>query len=215
MAEKKAIWLLDQRFDFLLPSFKKYFNISEDSIQFIGSYHGTRDYKNQTTIFGAEEGHVAYREPEDISKLCVEKFSRELIDSDVVVPFSGAYLPEQCKALILTGKKAADLNNKWEQYKLFSKIGVSTPRTVGYSNGKEMLKGIKRELSVYGKLIIKKPELSGGYKMAVVSSLEEVLEYCEAQSEEFLSTGFIVSEYLEHKQSFAGMGVIGRGKKVF
>jgi predicted ATP-grasp superfamily ATP-dependent carboligase len=62
----------------------------------------------------------------------------------------------------------------------------------------------------YKRLVIKKSELAGGYKMKTVSSIGDVQEYCRVQDKDFLNGEFLVSEYIPHEQSFSGMGIIGR-----
>ncbi len=206
--------MLDQRFDFLLPWFEKEYNISRKDILFVGSYHGnTRKELKKVTVGNISDGHVVYLEPEDINKLYADEIAHK---KTLVVPFSGAYLPsaENVTSFIATGNIAADINNKWWQYGFFCKIGVKTPKTWCAENHSQLL-GLTRTLfGQHESLLIKKAELAGGYKMKIVSSVEDVRDYCRMQKEDFLNGEFLVSEYIPHKQSFSGMGIIGRDGKV-
>lgn len=211
----QVIWLLDQRFDFLLPWFEKEYNISRRDILFVGSYHGnTRRELKKVTVGKLSEGHVAYLEPEDINKMYAGEIST--YKKVLVLPFSGAYLPsaENVTSFITTGKTAADMNNKWWQYGFFCNIGVKTPKTWRAENHFQLLDLARTLLGRHERLLIKKAELAGGYKMKVVSSVEEVRDYCSTQKEDFLNSAFLVSEYIPHEQSFSGMGIIGRDGKV-
>lgn len=211
----QVIWLLDQRFDFLLPWFEKEYNISRKDILFVGSYHGnTRKNLKKVTVGNSSDGHVSYLEPEDINRLYADKITAD--KKTLAVPFSGAYLPsaENVTSFIATGKIAVDINNKWWQYEFFCKNGVKTPRTWRAENHSQLLDLTRTLFGQYEGLLIKKEELAGGYKMKTVSSGEDVRAYCRMQKEDFLNRKFLVSEYITHEQSFSGMGVICRDRKV-
>lgn len=211
----QVVWLLDQRFDFLLPWFEKEYNISRNDILFVGSYHGnTRKGLKTVTVGNSTDGHVSYLEPEDINKLYADSITAD--KKTLVVPFSGAYLPsaENVTSFIATGNIAADMNNKWWQYRLFCEIGIRTPKTWRADNHSQLLELAQKYFDQYESLLIKKEELAGGYKMKIVSSDEDVRAYCRAQTEDFLNGEFLVSEYIPHEQSFSGMGVIGRDGRV-
>jgi len=211
----QVVWLLDQRFDFLLPWFEKEYNISRKDILFVGSYHGnTRKNLKKVTVGNSSDGHVSYLEPEDINKLYADKITAD--KKTLAVPFSGAYLPsvENVTSFIATGKIAVDINNKWWQYGFFCKNSVKTPRTWRAENHSQLLDLTRTLFGQYEGLLIKKEELAGGYKMKTVSSDEDVRAYCRMQKEDFLNREFLVSEYITHEQSFSGMGVICRDRKV-
>ena len=205
------IWLLDQRFDFLLPWFEKEYNISRKDILFVGSYHGcTRKELKKVTVGNLPEGHVSYLEPEDINKLYAGEITGD--KKTLVVPFSGAYLPstKYVTSFIATGNIAIDINNKWWQYEFFCRIGVKTPKTWWAENHTQLLELTQTLFGQHESLLVKKPELAGGYKMKTVSSVEDVREYSEMQEEAFLNGEFLVSAYISHKQAFSGMGIISR-----
>lgn len=209
----QVVWLLDQRFDFLIPWFEKEYNISHKDILFVGSYHGnTREGLKKVTVGDLPEGHVLYLEPEDINKLYADRITPD--KKTLLVPFSGAYLPsvESVTSFIATGNIAADINNKWWQYKFFSKIGIKTPKTWRVENHCQLLDLAQMLLGQYKCLLIKKAELAGGYKMKIVSSVKDVCDYCGRQKKDFLNDEFLVSEYIPHEQSFSGMGIIDQSR---
>lgn len=211
----QVVWLLDQRFDFLLPWFEKEYNISCKDILFVGSYHGnTREGLKKVRVGNSPVGHVSYLEPEDINKSYADRIATD--KRTLVVPFSGAYLPstENVISFIATGDIAADINNKWWQYNFFRKIGVKTPMTWRAENHSQLLDLTRKRFGYYESLVIKKEELAGGYQMKIVSSKEDVDAYCRMQKEDFLNSEFLVSVYIPHEQSFSGMGVINRDGKI-
>lgn len=160
---EQVVWLLDQRFDFLLPWFEKEYNISREDILFVGSYHGnTRKGLKKVTVGNISDGHVAYLEPEDINKLYAGEITTD--KKTLVVPFSGAYLPsaENMTSFIATGNIAADINNKWWQYVFFRKIGVKTPKTWRAENHFQLFDLTRMLLGQHESLLIKKAELAGG-----------------------------------------------------
>lgn len=213
----QVVWLLDQRFDFLVPWFEKEYNIPHKDILFVGSYHGNtrKDFKT-LTVGNSPTGHVSYLEPEDINKLYADRITAD--KKTLVVPFSGAYLPlvKNVISFIATGNIATEINNKWWQYKFFREICVKTPRTWRAKEQSELFDFAQKHFGQYESLLIKKEELAGGYKMKRVSSAEDIRAYCRMQKEDFLNSGFLVSEYIPHEQSFSGMGVISReGKAIW
>mgnify|MGYP001095011694 CR=1 FL=1 len=210
----QVVWLLDQRFDFLLPWFEKEYNIPRKDILFVGSYHGnTRKNFKTITVKNSSDGHVSYLEPEDINKLYADKITAD--KKTLVVPFSGAYLPsvKNVTSFIATGNIATDINNKWWQYEFFCQIGIKTPKTWRIENHSQLLEMAQMLFEQHESLLIKKAELAGGYKMKTVSSVEDVRDYCEMQKENFLNCELLISKYIPHKQSFSGMGIISRDGK--
>ncbi len=210
----RVVWLLDQRFDFLLPWFEMEYNISRKDILFVGSYHGnTRKELKKVTVGNLSDGHVSYLEPEDINKLYADGITAD--KKTLVVSFSGAYLPSAKNVIsfITTGNIAADINNKWWQYIFFGKIGVKTPKTWRAGNHSQLLDLTRTLFCQHVSMLIKNAELAGGYKMEIVSSVEGVREYCKMLDEDFLNGEFLVSEYIPHGQSFSGMGIISRDGK--
>lgn len=190
------------------------YNISRKDILFVSSYHGnTRKELRKVTVGNLSDRYVSYLEPEEINKLYAGEITAD--KKTLIVPFSGAYLPstENIISFIATGNISADINNKWWQYKFFSKIGVKTPKTWWAENYFQLLDLMRMLFGQHESLLIKKAELAGGYKMKIVSSVEEVREYCKKLEEDFLNSEFLVSEYIPNEQSFSGMGIISRGGK--
>lgn len=211
----QVVWLLDQRYDFLLSWFEKEYNIFRKDILFVSSYHGnTRNGLKKVTVGDLPCGHVSYLEPEDINKLYADRITAD--KKTFVVPFSGAYLPsaDYVLSLIATGNIAIDINNKWWQYNFFCKYGMKTPKTWRVENYFQLLDLTQTLYGQYESLLIKKAELAGGYKMKIVSSAEDVCDYCGRQKEDFLNNEFLISEYIPHKQSFSGMAIIDRGGNI-
>lgn len=210
---EKIIWMLDQRFDFLLPWFEKHYNISLKDILFVGSFHSTsrRGYKTKT-LGDIPKNHVAFLEPEDINRIYATEL--KLDKKTLVVPFTGAYLPssENLSAPFSTGEIAILANNKKWQFQFFQKINILTPKTWFVDNASQFTEQVKALLKTYDKLVIKKAESSGGYQMYSITSaaqlsLEQISNVPRGE--------ILISEYLPHKQSFAGMGVIGKEGQVF
>lgn len=207
----QVVWLLDQRFDFLLSWFEKEYNIFRKDILFVGSYHGnTRNGLKKVTVGDLPCGHVSYLEPEDINKLYADRITAD--KKTLVVPFTGAYLPsaDYVTSFMATGNIATDINNKWWQYDFFCKFAVKTPKTWRVENYFQLLDLTQTLYGQYESLLVKKAELAGGYKMKIVSSAGDVQDYCRMQKEDFLNNEFLISEYIPHKQSFSGMGIIDR-----
>ena len=72
------------------------------------------------------------------------------------------------------------------------------------------------------RVVIKKPNLSGGYRMSLVydgiddfnGSRDNGVEgYCNSLKDDDFDEPFLVSEYIPHKQSFAGLGIVSKSKK--
>lgn len=210
---EKIIWMLDQRFDFLLPWFEKHYNISLKDILFVGSFHGTARRGCNTKVIGnVPKKHVVFLEPEDINRIYTAEL--KLDKKMLVVPFTGAYLPssENLIAPFSTGEIAILANNKKWQFQFFQKINILTPKTWCAANSSQLTERVTTLLKIYDKLVIKRAESSGGYQMyGITSSAQLSVE----QNPNDLRGELLISEYLPHKQSFAGMGVIGKDGQVF
>ena len=214
MAERKAVWLLDPRFDFLIPGFLKHFQIEENNLTLVGSYHGpTRAGWKTGTVGDSQLGHVVFLEPEDLNRRYAPQLEQDA--PDVVAAFTGAYLPESpsFETVLATGKIAVDANNKAWQDRCFRRYDIPTPESQT-SEGKEALLDCAADmLKRHEKLVIKLPELSGGYQMRIVESVSDAEEYYDALPEA-LPRKFLVSAYVPHSQSFAGMGIVTRSGRV-
>lgn len=210
---EKVIWMLDQRFDFLLPWFEKHYNVPLKDILFVGSYHGiARCGYNTKAVGNISKNHVAFLEPEDINRIYIAGLSPD--KKTLVVPFTGAYLPsnENLSAPFSTGEIAIHANNKKWQYQLFQKMNIPTPKTWCVDNSSQLTVQVKALLKTHDKLVIKKMESSGGYQMYSITSVAQL------HSERIPNDPrgkVLISEYIPHNQSFAGMGVIGKDGQVF
>lgn len=214
MAERKAVWLLDPRFDFLIPGFLKHFQIEEKNLTLVGSYHGPTRVGRKTVIVGdSQPGHVVFLEPEDLNRRYAPQLERDA--PDVVAAFTGAYLPEapRFETVLATGKIAVDANNKAWQDRFFRRYGIPTPEGQA-AEGKEALLDCAADMvKRHEKLVIKLPELSGGYQMRIIESVFEAEKYYDSLPE-VLPRKFLVSAYVPHSQSFAGMGIVTRSGRV-
>jgi len=213
MNDKRGIWLLDPRFDFTVPWFQKQFYVSDDNLTYVGSYHGpTRRVRRTFTVGEAEDGYVAFLEPEDINRRYADQLVKDA--PDVIASFTGAYLPGDppFRSILATGDIAAKANHKGWQYDLFCRHRIPTPRTWSASNPHKLREFLAEKLSVCGKVVVKKPELSGGYHMAVIASMEETDRYLKQIGDSNFE--YLVSEYIPHAQSFAGMGIVVRDGSV-
>ena len=250
---KNIYWLLDQRFDFLLPLFEKHYGIDRKQITFVGSYHGSarkgEEWENVTKVLIGKNkldgslyvidddedknqyhGNAAWLEPEDINRAYAD--SIEASSDTLVVAFSGAYLPEGIDSFTAVSDIAIKLNDKWEQWRLFKNKRILTPKTTlinlnTYCNEKkkeELQRFIKNELteknysenrkvSKQRKIVVKKENLSGGYHMKLISDDNDIKDYCESLEDEELLGCFLASEYIPHKHSYAGMGIVSRKEK--
>lgn len=213
MNDKRGIWLLDPRFDFMVPWFQKQFHISDDNLTYVGSYHGpTRRARWTVTVGGTEDGHVVFLEPEAINR----RYADQLVEDvpDVIASFTGAYLPGDplFRSILATGDIAVKANHKGWQYDFFCHHRIPTPRTWGVLTPNKLLEFLAEKLPVCGKVVIKKPEFSGGYQMTVIASMEETNRYLKQVGD--VDFEYLVSEYIPHTQSFAGMGIVARDGNV-
>jgi len=210
---EKIIWMLDPRFDFLLPCFEKHYNISLKDILFVGSYHGAARREYKTRVLGdIPKKHVAFLEPEDINRIYAAELN--LDKKTLVIPFTGAYLPssENLFAPFSTGEIAVLANNKRWQFQFFQKIHIPTPNTWHVDNVSKLTEQVQALLKTYDKLVIKKAESAGGYQMySITSAAQFPLEQIPNDPRGEI----LISEYRPHKQSFAGMGVIRKDGRVF
>ncbi len=209
-------WLLDCRFDFLLPSFMREYGIKENDIMFVQSYHSRMRHKWRTIYLLPDKRQSIYlMEPDDVNYM-LSKYL-DLGRKSLVISFSGAGLPESdnLEALTAVGLTAELCNDKWWQYNFFQKFRVMTPDTYKCHNFAEVESVFPELVEKYQKIIIKKARLSGGYRMEILSSVSDLNHYCRKLDNGSLEQEFLMSEYIPHQQSFAGMGVIRRDGKVF
>lgn len=208
-------WLLDVRFDFLLPSFMHEFEIEEQDIILVNSYHCNTRKRWRIKYISSKIENVNLMEPDDINRI----FAKELqLDcKNLIISLSGAGIPQSDNLVSLTstGRIAELCNDKWWQYELFKRCGVKTPDTYKYYS----LKAVKKELSFligkYKKVVIKRPCLSGGYLMDVLYSETGLIDYCKQIQKSGIDQIFLMSEYIPHQQSFASMGVVQKNGEVF
>lgn len=209
-------WLLDCRFDFLLPSFMREYDIEEKDIIFVQSYHGKMRSQRRTIHLLPNNRQAVYlMEPDDVNQNFIKYLNFE--HKSLVISFSGSGLPqsENLVALTAVGQVAELCNDKWWQYKFFQKSHVVTPDTYRFHDFSEMESMFPELRKKYQKVIVKKPRLSGGYRMAVLSSSRELKFYRQRLDRLSQETEFLMSEYIPHRQSFAGMGVIRQDGEVF
>ena len=208
-------WLLDVRFDFLLPSFIHEFEIEEQDIILVSSYHCNTRKRWRKIYIPFKVANVNLMEPDDINRI----FAKELqLDcKNLIISLSGAGMPQSDNLVSLTstGRIAELCNDKWWQYELFKRCGIKTPDTYKYCS----LKAVKDEFSFltkkYEKVVIKRSCLSGGYMMDVLCSDTGLMDYCRRIQKSNIKQDFLVSEYIPHGQSFASMGVVQKNKEVF
>lgn len=232
MEYEKVIWILDQRFDFLLDSFSSEYGIDQKDIDVYRSYSDGKRHKYRVHLAEqAPGGMIRFSEPEDINRQVSLDLARYKEKEDkrlLLVPFSGVGLPSwtNVDSVISTGHLAVRLNSKWNQYLLFNACGIKTPETWRVLNTDDLRILSKMRLTDYKKLVIKRDHLAGGYMMAGVSSIEQVDKYCSRPENqpsqdpddkmkngfdgEVKDSVFLISQYIEHEQSFAGMAVVGR-----
>lgn len=208
MEYNKIIWLLDPRFDFLLPWFMRAYGVERSDILFVGSYHGAaRRGWNTLTLGDVPQEHVAFLEPEDLNR----RLSSRLKEGKrtLLIPFTGAYLPNEpwVDCPLTTGKLAIQTNNKWWQYQFFRRAGLPTPETVRLAGEFVQREEFSRCLVRWGKMVVKQEELSGGYRMKVISDLSKWDDYLREQ-EGSDAKSLLFSEYIPHDQSFAGTGIV-------
>lgn len=209
---EKIIWMLDQRFDFLLPWFEKHYNISLKNVLFVGSYHGTARYGyNTKTLGNISKNHVVFLEPEDINRIYAKELNPD--EKTLIVPFTGAYLPsaKNLSAPFSTGEIAIHANNKRWQSLFFQEINIPAPKTWCLNSASQLTEQVKTLLKTYDKLVVKKAESSGGNQMYSITSIAQLLS---KQIPNDPRGEVLISEYLSHKQSFAGMGVIRKDGQI-
>lgn len=217
MNQEKVYWLLDSRFDFLLPSFLHETGIQKQDIVLVNSYHGkSRTGWNKIFIPFETKQSVVQMEPDDMNRY----FSKLLpLDKKAaVISFSGAGLPqnENLCSMTATGNIVETCNDKWWQYNQFTKIQVPTPKTYLYHGFSAARNQLVNLIEKHKKLIIKKPSLSGGYQMSIISSEEDFERYWAHTQEQDIGQELLLSEYIPHRQSFAAMGVVRKdGGSVF
>lgn len=154
-------------------------------------------------------------EPDDINRMFVKYL--DLGRNNLVVSFSGAGLPqsENLESFLVGGRTAKLCNDKWWQYRFFRKLGIMTPYTCKCFDFAEAELMIWEMMDRYQKVVIKKACLSGGYRMEVLFSPQDLVSYRRKLDQESLRQEFLLSAYLPHQQSFAGMGVIHKDGGVF
>ena len=155
MAQEKVYWLLDCRFDFLLPSFMQETGVRKEDIVLVNSYHGkSRTGWNKICIPIETKQSVVQMEPDDMNRL----FSRllPLDERAAIISFSGAGLPQNENLFFLTatGKIAETCNDKWWQYNQFAKIQVPTPKTYLYHG----FSAVRNQLGSYRRKYPRKPQ---------------------------------------------------------
>lgn len=216
MDQKEIYWLLDSRFDFLLPSFLREFGIAKQDMVLVNSYHGkARESWNKVYIPFERERQMIQMEPDDMNRLFSQ--SLDLDKEKMIISFSGAGLPQNDNlvAMMSTGKIAEKCNDKWWQYCQFVKNQISTPTTYRYCNMNVVWDKFDDLINKHRKLVIKKPCLSGGYQMSVLYSKDDLKYYQEHVNYRGGRKEILVSEYISHQQSFAAMGVVQKNGGVF
>ena len=215
MDKVKTVWLLDPRFDFLIPLFERTFSINREDILFVGSYHGaSRQKMNTLTLGGSSTGGIILLEPEDLNRL----YAKELSPGEYVniISFTGVNLPSVpwLKTLISAGEIANNANNKWWQYQFFQQIGVPTPKAWRFKQKEELFSLAQQIIASKQRLILKPLDLSGGYHMVSVSTIDELKDYCNSHNINDMIKSMLISNYVPHYQSFASMGIIRHDGKV-
>ena len=214
MNPRDVYWLLDSRFDFLIPSFMREFGIKKSDMIFVNSYHSReRDDWNKIYIPLENKRSVVQMEPDEMNRIFSKKLNTDA--KKMVISFSGAGLPQSDNIISLTatGETAEKCNDKWWQYCQFTMYQILTPETYQFHGLDEIQAQFDTLIKVHQRIIIKRPGLSGGYKMAVLSSMSDFREYQKCNSES--KDDFLVSAYIPHQQSFAAMGIIRKDGGVF
>lgn len=209
---EEVYWLLDSRFDFLLPSFMHEFGIEKQNMVLVNSYHSkTRDDWNKIYIPSKKDQSVIQMEPDDMNRI----FSKclQLDKKNLIISFSGVGLSNSdgLISLTATGEVAEKCNNKWWQYCHFIENQILTPKTYQYYSFEAIRAQFDELVNKHQKIIIKRPCLSGGYRMAVLSSRDDLKDYQAHDSNGDIGQDFLVSEYIPHQQSFAAMGIVRKG----
>lgn len=209
-------WLLDSRFDFLLPSFTQEFRIGIQDILFVHSYHWKeRENLNKILIVPPEQNRIRMLEPDDLNRIFSSNL--ELKQKTLLISFTGAGLPESehLETLTAVGLAADKWNDKWQQFVFFQEKDIVTPFTYKFSNFAKVQKQLPFLADKHKKIIIKKPCLSGGYMMQVLSSAAELNQYRQSLHNSSLEEVFLVSEYIPHRQSFASAAIVKKSGEVF
>lgn len=213
----EVYWLLDSRFDFLLPSFLKEFGIEKKDMVLVNSYHSSlRDDWNKIYIPFEKKQTVVQMEPDDMNQIFSENLKMD--GKKIIISFSGAGLPQSDDFIYMTatGEVAEKCNDKWWQYCQFTANHILTPKTYQFHEFGEVERQYGELINKHKKIIIKKPSLSGGYQMAVLSSESDLKAYRDCIKDYDKRQDFLVSEYISHKQSFASMGIVRKdGEVVF
>lgn len=219
----RIYWLLDCRFDFLLPSFERTFGIKLDDIIFVNSYHGNarQGYRTVTisaavpVSMSAKEGNSVWlMEPDEIN--CAFAETLEPCGRNLAVSFSGAGLPQSDHLITLTaaGEVAGMCNDKWWQYHFFRQCGLPTPATYEYHTLEEVERECASLLERHQRIVLKKARLSGGYLMKVLTREADLEEYRQNFDGAGANGRYLVSAYIPHQRSLAGMGIVQKDGSV-
>lgn len=213
--EGGVFWLLDVRFDFLLTSFVREFALDEQDIILVNSYHCNTRKRWKKIYIPCQKENVNLLEPDEINRIFAEKL--QLNRNHLIISLSGAGIPQSDNIVSLTstGQVAELCNDKEWQYDLFKKCGVKTPVTYKYASLNAVKEKFDFLIGKYGKVVIKRPRLSGGYMMDVLDSDLELADYCKLIQKTDIAQDFLVSKYIPHQQSFASMGVVRKNGEVF
>lgn len=174
---------------------------------FVNSYHSReRDDWNKIYIPLENKRSVVQMEPDEMNRIFSKTLNTDA--KKMVISFSGAGLPQSDNLISLTatGETAEKCNDKWWQYCQFTMYQILTPETYQFHGLDEIQEQFDTLIKAHQRIIIKRPGLSGGYKMAVLSSISDFRKYqkCNGESKD----DFLVSAYIPHQQSFAAMGII-------
>lgn len=192
------------------------FEIKKQDIVLVNSYHNkTRNSWKKIYVPFERKQSIYLMEPDDINY-----FFSKILRTDtnsLVISFTGAGLPKKNNVISLmsTGAVAEMCNNKWWQYNCFNRSKILTPHTCHYYDLATLQSDFSFLASKYGKFIIKKPCLSGGYQMKVISTEEDIEHYKLKIQNREVARDFLVSEYIPHQQSFSSMGVVQENGNVF
>lgn len=212
--EGGVYWLLDVRFDFLLDSFVREFELDEQDIILVNSHHCDARKKWRKIYIPCEKENVNLLEPDEINRIFAEKL--QLNCRHLIISLSGAGIPrsDNIVSLTSTGRVAELCNDKKWQYELFKECGVKTPDTYRYASLNDVKENFGLLLGKYEKVVIKRPRLSGGYMMDVLDSDAGLADYCKRIQKSDIGQDFLVSAYIPHRQSFASMGVVRKNGEV-
>ena len=207
-------WMLDQRFDFLIPRFQKYFGIDErKQITFVGSFHGPsrageewngvtkelvrKNERGKLIYAGPEDnensagGNAVWLEPEDVNLAYRDHI---ITDGDtLVVSFSGVNLPEEVDSFIATGAVASKLNSKWEQFLLLTdREEIKLEANTADDRRKELNEYLNKEGS---DIVIRNVGTFGSDHIAVIRNSADAEWYCNSLKEPDLENRFFKSPY--------------------